>query len=178
MGSLLVSPFFIQAQVSVTGLREETKARFLKALNQEESSFRVLSKHSFSVQPDNFAFIPVKTSTGRQGHKLYVYSLSDVKIISLKQDGENRCAITEIFRFDKVEAVSFKDLDKNGKADILVITSYRDNRPSQGDGVGNNSKHYVGTIYLRKKGKFQLEDDCFEEKSIRKLAKAFRSRQS
>ena len=74
---------------------------------------------------------------------------------------DSELAITGTFAFQKIDAVSFKDLNSDGTSDIMVLTTFFDSRPLQGEGVGGSSVK-VGFVFLSNKNKFKINDDCSE----------------
>lgn len=71
-------------------------------------------------------------------------------------------AVVSMFDFRKVEAVAFRDLNGDGTKDILVLASYFDSRPVQGEGIGGETTK-VGFAYLSQRDRFNLEDECGED---------------
>ncbi len=83
-------------------------------------------------------------------------------------------AVVNIFSFSKVDAVSFKDINGDGTRDILVLSTYFDSRPVQGEGVGGGTTK-VGFAFVSHKDKYTLNEACGENvASIAELEKCLR----
>ena len=97
------------------------------------------------------------------------FALFSAKDHSLLQTFPNsELAVTVVFGFSKINSVTFKDVNGDGTLDILMLATYFDSRPVQGDGVGGHDTK-IGLVYLSKGDTYVINDDCGEDANAKSL---------
>ena len=157
--SFLIKPAEAKTQVLSPTYAKNVEANYNKASSektwvlQKDQAFEVelnskkLKDIVFAPFKDNIVKFVLLTPGGRS------------IIQSLPQSD---LAVVNMFSFLKVNAVSFKDINGDGTKDILVLTTYFDSRPVQGDGIGGGTAK-VGYAFISNKDEFMLNDDCGED---------------
>lgn len=142
-----------------------------KAAEQVEASYNKLTGKDAHWRLDKKQAFEVRLNSNTLKNVVFApFSNNDVRFVLLSSGGksilqtlpESELAIVKIFSFQKVEAVSFEDINADGTQDIIVLNTYFDSRPVQGDGVGGGTTK-IGFAFLSKKNKFEINDDCGED---------------
>ena len=89
---------------------------------------------------------------------------------------EGNLAVASIFAFRKIDGVSFQDVNADGTLDALVVATYFDSRPAQGEGVGGGVAK-VGFAFVSDRGRFVMRTDCDEAAGgLSRLARCLRAK--
>jgi hypothetical protein len=73
----------------------------------------------------------------------------------------------DLFLFNKIEGVAFKDVNGDGKIDILTVYSVM----HPGPGNAGEPPEYVSSAYLNCGEKFVLSETCSDSKNLKSLEK-------
>ncbi len=129
-----------------------------------EQSFRVFFGPSGA--PAEY-FVTMRLTDPRDDSRFVLFDVKGESVQSVFAPSES--GVASVFTFVKVVGVGFKDVNGDGVLDVFAILSYRDTRPSQGEGVGDEKLTSIGLAYLSRQGKYVLDEDCGESTTIKKL---------
>lgn len=160
---------------------EVVEKNFLATSPKKNSSLKIYKSQAFSVSLNGkeFKSAVFAAFVDEITNEFQFTILAPEGKVILQDLPKSELAVTTIFSFRKIEAVSFKDVNNDGTLDILILTSFFDSRPVQGEGVGGGTMP-IGFVFLSTKNKFEINDDCGEidaktmaslEKCARKLVK-------
>ncbi len=170
---ILISLFILSSAIGKSSTRllltseaNEVEKNFLATEPKKDSTLKISRAQAFAVELNpkelkDAVFAPFVDEITSQV-QFVLLTEKGKKIIQVLPKSE--LAVTGIFAFQKVEAVSFKDINRDGTRDILILTTYFDSRPVQGEGVGGGSMK-IGFVFLSKDGRFEINDDCGESDS-------------
>lgn len=147
------------------GEAERLERAFNQANDDKSTEWKLVRDQSFRVQFNDrelrgavfAAFVSDEANSVR-------FALLDVasgtQLAELPQP-ERSLAVASIFAFRKIDGVSFQDVNADGTLDALVVATYFDSRPAQGEGVGGGVAK-VGFAFVSDRGRFAIRSDCDE----------------
>ena len=171
---ILLSLSFLNAEANTTLLNAKTaravEASYNKQFPSDGGTWKLQKDQAFEVDlnPKTSSHSIFAAFTDGQV-RFVLLSAKDNSVIQTLPKSE--LAVTGIFAFEKIKSVMFKDINRDGILDILILTSYFDSRPVQGEGVGGGSID-IGFVFVSHNDKYDINEDCGEDvRNIKALEK-------